>query len=242
MFNASYSFDLGNRVRGDFFGSRIVKGVANGWMLAGITQWQSGTPFEAMKGSNLGFGTWRTILNTYNYGGTGQNSGSQTVQMSSANMLGTTDVALQPYVKAGCDPTKGHGANSVFNTDCWIVPNFMQNGPVWKGYFRAPGYFSSDLTMSKSFRVAERKTVQFKASAFNFLNHPLQSFNGNDYSGNSDSLSVLNAPAAGYFTPGQQLQPTDFLYNTNGTDPNFVGKPHIKKGNRLIMLGLKFEF
>jgi hypothetical protein len=123
-----------------------------------------------------------------------------------------------------------------------MVPNYMQNGPVWKGYFHSPGYFTSDVTMAKTFKLTEKKTLQFRASAFNFLNHPLQSFNGNDYSGNSDSLSVLNAPAAGYFTPGQQLQPTDFLYNTNGTDPNFVGKPHIKKGNRLIMLGLKFEF
>lgn len=246
--NTSYSFDLGNRVRGDFAGSRILKGLANGWQLSGITTWQSGPPYTAINSSNLGFNSWVWLQNTYNYDPAGvvtnyiPNQVLNQVQLNNTNMLGTPDIALQPDIKAGCDPTAHKGASySVFNTNCFIIPNYMQNGPVWKGYFHSPGYFTSDLTMAKTFRIAEQKTLQFRASAFNFLNHPLHSFNGNDYSGQVTGLSVLAyAPDPGY-APGQLLQPLDFVYNQNG-NPNAVGTPPIKRGNRLIMLGLKFEF
>jgi len=34
-------------------------------------------------------------------------------------------------------------------------------------------YFNSDLSFAKSFNVTEHQNIQFRVSAFNFLNHPL---------------------------------------------------------------------
>jgi hypothetical protein len=243
--NASYSFDLGTRVRGDFTGSWLVKGLANGWQFSGITQWSSGAPLTAISSSNLGFGGYNAVQNTYNYNASGvvedhiPNQLLTTVQMNNSNMLGTPDVALQPYVMPGCDPTAKNGnENSYFNTACWVVPDFMHNGPVYKGYFHSPAYFNSDLSVFKDFRLGEKRKLQFRISGFNFLNHPLVSFLSSDWS--SMSLANLQSPSGG-FAPGQRIAPSDFTYNQNG-DPNFVGTPHSKFGRRVVQLALKFEF
>ena len=245
VFNASYSFYLGNRVHGDFAGSKLVKGLANGWQVSGITTWQSGPPLQAISSSNLSFGGSMAVQNTYNYNPAGvvgdhiPNQLLQTVQMNNTNLLGTPDVALQPWVATGCDPTAKNGNSySVMNTNCWVVPNFLQNGPVYKGYFHSPAFFTSDLSFFKDFQVGEKRKLQFRASAFNFLNHPLWSFNSNDW--NSMSLGGLSTPTGG-FAPGQRLVPSDFTWNQNG-DINYVGTPHIKYGRRTVMLAVKFEF
>jgi hypothetical protein len=244
--NASYSFDLGTRVRGEFPGSRLVKGLTNGWQLSGITTWQSGVPLQAISNSNFGFGNaGPTIQNTDNYKATGSvsdyipNQLLSSVQMTNVNVLGTPDIALQPWITAACSPTAGNGhSGSYMNTSCWSIPNFLQNGPLYKGYFHSPAYFDSDLTMAKSFHVAEKKTLQIRMSGFNFLNHPLWSFNSSNW--DSISLGDLATPNGG-FTPGQMLHPLDFNKNKNG-DVTYVGRPHSKYGRRTVMLGAKFEF
>jgi hypothetical protein len=240
VFNASYSFDLGNRVHG----SRLLGGMANGWQISGITQWQSGTPLQATSNSHLGFGgSGYQIANTYNYDASGDpkipNQVFSDMHMDSANVLGTPDVGLQPYVKAGCDPTAKNGnSNSYLNTNCWQVPQFLQNGPVYYGYFHSPAYFTSDLSLFKTFKTTEKTKLQFRVSAFNFLNHPLWSFTDSDWKAMNLGLS------GGVYQPGQQLKPSDFYYNTLGTPPDatYVGTPHVKFGRRVIQLAAKFEF
>ena len=41
---------------------------------------------------------------------------------------------------------------------------------------RGPAYFSNDLALYRTFHIAERHQVQLRASAFNWLNHPLPEF------------------------------------------------------------------
>ena len=45
--------------------------------------------------------------------------------------------------------------------------------------FTARAYFNSDLAVFKTFKITERQSLEFRASAFNFLNHPLDSFQNN---------------------------------------------------------------
>jgi hypothetical protein len=46
-------------------------------------------------------------------------------------------------------------------------------------YIHGPAYFNSDLALFKTFKVTERQNVEFRVSGFNFLNHPLESFQNN---------------------------------------------------------------
>ena len=41
-----------------------------------------------------------------------------------------------------------------------------------------PAYFNADLALFKNFRIAEKKNFQLRMNGYNFLNHPLWSFNG----------------------------------------------------------------
>jgi hypothetical protein len=43
-----------------------------------------------------------------------------------------------------------------------------------------PAYWDSDVSIYKTFHIGERQSLQFRASAFNFLNHPLLQFGGSD--------------------------------------------------------------
>jgi hypothetical protein len=63
--------------------------------------------------------------------------------------------------------------------------------------------------------MGESKKLQFRANAYNFLNHPLYSFNGNNLT----------------------------LGFTNGvlSTPNF-GYAYEKQGNRVVQLAVKFMF
>jgi hypothetical protein len=52
------------------------------------------------------------------------------------------------------------------------------NGPTNLGYIHGPAFFSSDLFLQKTVPLKEGRSLQFKLSGFNFLNHPLVSFSG----------------------------------------------------------------
>ena len=54
------------------------------------------------------------------------------------------------------------------------------NGAYRLPYLRGPAYMDHDLTVLKDFSVGEGKVLQLRAAAFNFLNHPLVSFNNNN--------------------------------------------------------------
>jgi hypothetical protein len=43
-------------------------------------------------------------------------------------------------------------------------------------YMRGPRFFNSDLSMQKTFNVSEQQSFELRMEAFNFLNHPMWSF------------------------------------------------------------------
>jgi hypothetical protein len=255
-FNAAYSFDLGKRMHGN----PLLRGLLNNWMLSGVTGFQSGFSIQSANDSNstgFGFGG-ATVLNSFNYNAaapvTTPNGSIYYIPVNSSNMLGTPDVTLQPNLS--CDPTTPTSGvkNSYMNTECYRFPNFLENGPVYKGYFHSPAYFNNDLTIAKSFTMGEKKQLQFRASAFNFLNHPLLSFNESNK--NNLSLSLSNSAVGQYcpakgtdaavsncYLPGQKLVPVDFANNQNSANnTGFIGQAATKFGRRTIMLGVKFDF
>jgi hypothetical protein len=85
-----------------------------------------------------------------------------------------------------------------------------------------------DLSLLKNLGLGEKRNLQFRAAAFNFLNHPLVSFNNN----NTQSDLALSQQGG---TAGQTLTQSDL------TEQGF-GIAGIKYGNRLVELSVKYVF
>jgi hypothetical protein len=81
-----------------------------------------------------------------------------------------------------------------------------------------PAFFNTDLGIFKNFQIREKMKLQFRANGYNFLNHPLWSFNGNGNLtlGFNGTTGQLNTPNFGYVTQ--------------------------KNGHRVVQLAVKFIF
>ncbi|MEO8597765.1 MAG: carboxypeptidase-like regulatory domain-containing protein [Candidatus Solibacter sp.] len=221
ILNASYQFDLGQRAHGN----PLLQALANGWTIAGITTLQSGPNMQSLYNAN--FSMAASLLDP---GNPGQNLAEQGSQKISQLMLGTPNARVNPVYT--CDPAQGLKQHQYVNPNCITMPAYQSidghlqavNGPAMPGYYlRGPAFFNSDLTVHKQFRVAESHLLQVRASAFNFLNHPLPSFDPN----NTTTLDL-------HFTevsPGKWTQ----------TNQDFGFAP-IKLGRRVLQLALKYEF
>ena len=198
IFNAAYSIELGSPVR-----NKLAGGFVNGWQLSGITQLESGANLTGLDGQNFGL-----ALNSAKIPGT-------TFNISNASLLGTTDIQLNPVLT--CNPTANLAPHQYINPNCFAYPTQIgQNGPSVLPAFYGPWFFNSDLGLFKNFQIKESMKIQLRFNAFNFLNHPLYSFNGNNL-------------ALGF--------------NPNGTlsTPNF-GTVDSKQGHRVVQLAAKFYF
>jgi hypothetical protein len=209
IFNSSYQIDLGNLSRYLKIGddaARFLKPLIDGWTIAGITTLQSGPDLASIR---TNFSLQNGLPNNLN----------------SKSILGTPDISIQPVLL--CDPRKGLKPHQYMNGACFGLPG---NGAVATGtngayqlpYIKGPAFMNSDLSLYKGFKVTERQSLQLRASAFNFLNHPLWSFNPN---GNAISLHMAQN-ASGQFV------------NTN----NQFGFADIKYGQRTLELAVRYSF
>ncbi len=156
--------------------NRFVKGAANGWQLSGITQYQSGADLQAAVTSNFNYSAFIPAGTTF----MGQTLTSA-VQASAQNVLGTPDLTLMPSLT--CDPRKGLGPNQFINGACFspfVTPGKQGNYifPTLTG----PGFWNSDLSVQKGFTFgpSENRKLEFRFSAYNFLNHPNLTFISGD--------------------------------------------------------------
>jgi len=174
IFNAAYVINLPSPVKGNAFAG----GVVNGWVLSGITQFQSGAPIQPNANGNLN-------MNTPSF-------------VSNDTWLGTPSVTLTPLVT--CDPRKGGVSGASFNPNCFTVPPPGMEGDIIWPYIKGPAFFNSDLAIYKRFAFKEHQRVELRFSAFNFLNHPLPQFG---VAGSSD-MQLNFANSAGALMPTNQ--------------------------------------
>ncbi|MGO9403421.1 MAG: carboxypeptidase regulatory-like domain-containing protein [Terriglobales bacterium] len=235
----SYNFYLPS-VSKDYLGNnRVLNGVLDGWQLSGITELDSGEPMYTYPSSfvQTGPGGYFITMGGNNYnattclssgecplGGSLLNSGDNE---AGRYIVGTPDEQAVPLVI--CDPTAHLAAHQLFNAACFQSPTPGNNGSYRIPYIHGPMFFDSDLTLFKNFKMREAKSLQFRAEAFNFLNHPLYGFtNVNPFlgAGASDPAMTLNYDSVGAL-------PTNV--STAGIMTN-------KFGHRIMQLELKFSF
>ena len=160
--------------------------------------------------------------------------------LNSVTWLGTPDYLLMPTLN--CNPSGGPKKNQFINPNCFGVPlpgspaggtgadysNPTGQGVLRLPYIKGPAYQNHNLSVYKNFAQGESRNFQVHASGFNFLNHPLTSFNNNDNT--NLTLGNLNYAVAGQPLTNSQLSSTTF------------GTANIKYGARLIELGAKYTF
>jgi hypothetical protein len=216
LFNIAYSIDIGNPLHAH----GALAAATAGWQISGITQVQSGANLTFLS-NNTNFNMSlngaiipgsETLLNP---------DGSHGITIGNQSIMGTNAVQLKPLVT--CNPTSGLSSHQYVNGACFAAPTVVgQNGPTLLPVAYGPSYFNSDLALFKNFTITESKRLQFRIQAYNFLNHPLWSFNG---TGNLN----LN------FTQ----DPTTQAITLN--NPNF-GKTTTKEGARVLEFSVKFYF
>lgn len=239
VFNIHYLIDLGSR---HHFGSAPIRQALNGWQISGITSILSGQNLASNQGENFGFGYGQIqpvqvqyqnqsnpttpCVNTYHIPADPNGNHYCVTNLNSTVWLGTPDIALYPTLY--CNPAGGPAAHQYINPTCYGIPLPEQNGALRSPYLHGPAYFNSDLTVLKNFKIRAKDNLQFRLAAFNFLNHPLTSFNSND---TGSDLTL----AQQFGTAGQRLT------TSNLTEPGF-GIAEIKQGSRLLELSAKYTF
>ncbi|MGB0063247.1 MAG: hypothetical protein WBP85_02285, partial [Terracidiphilus sp.] len=145
-----------------------------------------------------------------------------------------------------CNPSKNLGTHQILNGSCFTAPALKFNaGGVAAGtsapaqssnggfaypYMRMTSYFDNDLAIYRTFHVHEQQNVQFRASAFDWLNHSLLTFAG----GNYYTLNYNVNYATQAITPN---------YSTSGA--NAFGLMTVRSAlpyARVIELDLKYAF
>jgi hypothetical protein len=242
-FNIHYLLDLGRRYKG---GSRWLSEAANGWQLSGISQITSGFPLASENGENFGFGYggFSNAVQVPNATQANQQGQQQchtiyNIQpdkngdtfcvnyMNPVVWLGTPDVQLMPTLVKGVSPKGGPHNHQFINPLAFGVPTPGTNGVYRLPYLRSPAYMEHDATLLKNFGVGEGRNLQLRLGAFNFLNHPLVSFNNN----NNNNLNInFQNGVAGQAITQNMLVHQDF------------GVADIKVGSRTVELEAKFTF
>jgi Carboxypeptidase regulatory-like domain/TonB-dependent Receptor Plug Domain len=240
--NVHYLVNLGDHYR---LGFKALNQVVNGWQISGISTVQSGFPLASVQGENFGFGYGEIqpvqleylnqvnptsitpeCVNTWHIPGDANGNHYCTNQLNPTVWLGTPDMLLMPTIT--CNPAGGPAKHQYINGACFGIPMPETNGQLRPPYLRGPAYMDHDLTLLKNVAMGENRNLQFRAAAFNFLNHPLVSFNNN----NTNSDLTLSQQ---FGTAGQSLTQADL------TEQGF-GIAEVKYGSRLVELSLKYSF
>jgi hypothetical protein len=184
VFNSSYTYTIG----GFTHGNALVKGALSGWTISGISTWQAGGSLLAELGNNVpNFGYSAVYSNAPSKTATGASTGVNS-GVGSASYYGTdAALAIQPILT--CNPNKGLAKYQRLQLKCFAPPalgtsdasgtySIGQFGGQAYPYMSMGSYFDNDLALYRTVHIHETQNIQFRVSAFNWLNHPLPEFSG----------------------------------------------------------------
>ncbi|WP_169305908.1 MULTISPECIES: carboxypeptidase-like regulatory domain-containing protein [Acidobacterium] len=219
VLNVNYSWKESDLYKGN----RALRAALNGWEISGITSIQSGPDLSVSTGTNYGMS-----------GSLGYTSGgkSTSVPFGAAEWLGSSDYTLQPIVT--CNPALGLKKHQYVNGTCFSLPAEGTQGWYNLPAVYGPAYFTSDLSLFKNFSLGGARTMQFRISGFNFLNHPLYSFNSASL--NDLNLIIGECPGCNPTTAAQALQDATI------SNASTFGYTTAKDGVRIVEMAFEYDF
>jgi hypothetical protein len=230
-------------VFGNLVQSHAMGLLTNGWEVSGIVNYQSGGDLQSLVSSNFGVngniivpvGATATAGSNSSTCTTTSGTGTCTVGVSNTSILGTPDVNLQPTV-IGNTQAVSRSQHQFINANAFSLPNLGVNGPYKYGYLPGPGFFDTDITAAKRFRVTEGSSVQLKVAAFNFLNHANNTFTAVNLS--NYTMDINETATTG--TLNQALLNSTVSNATPGV--NQFGAAPLRTGRRVMELALRYDF
>ena len=233
VFNVAYNLETPDIARSWLNSSnKVLRGTLDGWQVSGIVQMVSGYPLQA---NNFNFRLTGNLqqcrdITTCQPNANGTFNAADLVTLYSVGnsraIVGTSNTSAQPFIT--CDPRENLGENQFMNLNCFAPPSPGQNGNYIFPYMKGPAYLNSDLSLFKNFRLAEKKKLQFRISANNFLNHPLNVMT-------TDNLALE------YVTDNPKSATPKLVPSTN-TLTRFGRVTDNKRGRRILTLAVKFYF
>lgn len=212
VFNASTSYRIPYNGT-----SPLAKKALSGWTVAGIFTWQSGFDEAAPNNYSPNFG--------FNYNYTNTPAGYGSTALGAPTYFGT-DAAMAILPVVTCSPTSGLASNQLAKLSCFAPPAIGSNGKDLP-YIHGPAYWGSDLSIARTFHITERHSVQFRAMANNWLNHPLPNLSGS----NQLQLVYTRDYQTGAITATPKSQTWGYLDTK-------VGSPN----QRIMMLSVTYQF
>ena len=180
VFNTSYAYSSGKLHTGNF----TLNQLGGGWTISGITTWQAGGYIPSALGNgvpNFSLGMQYINLPADPSGANGTGNLATDTGITSgigAQTYYGTDAPIPIIPVLTCNPTKNLAKYQVLNGACFSAPAYQTQGGQAFPYMRATAYFNSDLAIYRTFRVYQKQQVQFRASAFDWVNHALVEFAG----------------------------------------------------------------
>jgi hypothetical protein len=101
-----------------------------------------------------------------------QTGAPSTVQTQTNTTFAFSSGAQRANILRDPNPSSGRTLDHWFDTDAFAQPGTNQFGDQGVGLVRADGIFNVNASIIRAFRLAERKTFQFRGEFFNLLNHP----------------------------------------------------------------------
>jgi hypothetical protein len=164
-----------------WFADGVGRHLLGGWQLNGLLSAMSGFPLTVVQNN----------ANNLNAPGSGQ---------------------VPDQVKANVSIRGGIGAgNPWFDPTAFAAVNIPANqsqrfGNAGRNNVRGPGFFNTDLALSRTFGIRERVQMQFRAEALNVFNHPnfalgLQ-WDGNTNVSDPSQFGIVNYTVGGNMASG----------------------------------------
>jgi hypothetical protein len=221
VLNSGFVFSMPNFRKG------FVGQVINAWQLSGTTQFQTGAPIQPNTNGNMNvtYGNIPTPNGTLTVDGHTLPTSGTSVGLSAQTSLGSNATYLVLVPQLTCNPMANLKSGQYFNPSCFAPPALGSNGTLVWPNIHGPAFFDADLNLMKNFNVTEHQKIQFRISAFNFLNRPNPQFGAG---GNGDV--TLNFKGA-----------NSVLTQTN-QNALLTGYPAHTVGNRVIELAVKYNF
>jgi hypothetical protein len=126
------------------FANQTIRRIATGWRFSGIYRWSSGAPLNVLAGSD------RALSGAHR-----PPNGTQRANQILEN----------PYT----DRSGGPRTNWL-NRNAFALPALGTLGNVGRNSIQGPAQWAFDVALSRSFRLRENQTLEFRADAFNLTN------------------------------------------------------------------------
>jgi len=261
IFNSSYIY----REPNFFHGNRLVGGAINGWMVSGITLWQDGSSLVSNGGGpSINIQYDPASINTYNAAHPGNQLSltANTRGVGASTFFGTNAGIVTGRPQLTCDPKSGLKKYQLYRP-CFVAAGFGSSGGFGLPFVAGQAFLENDLSLSKTFTVHEHNKIQFTASAFNWLNHPLPTYGSGEsqteyyfYDYNTHAITVNDtcgnnptlANVSGSCNPGSPIVASNNYGTANGHPEDLFGTQHFKQGfvsgnsQRTMELELKYNF